>query len=56
MRIIKYEEVYLHVCRSVPEDRTAIRKYLIFYNTKKPHSSLDEEKPIKVTSTYDNQS
>ena len=44
-RTIKYEEVYLHAYNTVPEARAAIGKYLIFYNTKRPHSSLDGQTP-----------
>ncbi len=40
-RTIKYEEVYLHACRDVPEARSGIGKYLDFYNTKRPYLSLD---------------
>ena len=29
----------------VPEAHAAIGKYLIFYNTKRPHSSFDEQTP-----------
>jgi len=44
-RTIKYEEVYLHAYSNVPEARAAIGKYLNFYNTKRPHSSLDGKTP-----------
>ena len=44
-RTIKYEEVYLYAYNTVPEARAAIGKYLIFYNTKHPHSSLDGQTP-----------
>ncbi len=44
-RTIKYEEVYLHAYSTVPEARAAIGKYLTFYNTKRPHSSLDGQTP-----------
>lgn len=44
-RTIKYEEVYLHAYASVPEARAAIARYLIFYNTRRPHSSLDRKTP-----------
>ncbi|WP_353642688.1 IS3 family transposase [Mesorhizobium sp. WSM2239] len=44
-RTIKYEEVYLHAYTSVPEARTGIARYLIFYNTRRPHSSLDRKTP-----------
>jgi putative transposase len=44
-RTIKYEEVYLHAYRDVPEARAGIGQYLGFYNTKRPHSSLDGQTP-----------
>jgi len=47
-RTIKYEEVYLHAYRNVPQARAAIGKYLVFYNTKRPHSSLDGQTPDQV--------
>jgi len=47
-RTIKYEEVYLHAYETVPEARTAIGKYLSFYNGKRPHSSLDRQTPDQV--------
>ena len=39
-RSIKYEEVYLHAYASVSEARTSIARYLEFYNSIRPHSSL----------------
>lgn len=47
-RTIKYEEVYLHAYENVPEARSAIGKYLTFYNEKRPHSSLDRQTPDQV--------
>jgi putative transposase len=44
-RSIKYEEVYLHAYKSVPEARAGIGRYLAFYNTRRPHSSLDRQTP-----------
>lgn len=44
-RTIKYEEVYLHAYDSVPEARASIGRYLGFYNTRRPHSSLDGKTP-----------
>jgi putative transposase len=45
---IKYEEVYLHAYESVHEARTSIGRYLKFYNTTRPHSSLNEFTPDQV--------
>jgi len=42
---VKYEEVYLRAYDSVPEARASIGRYLTFYNTRRPHSSLDRKTP-----------
>lgn len=47
-RSIKYEEVYLHAYRSVAEARNGIGRYLAFYNSRRPHSSLDRKTPDQV--------
>ena len=44
-RSIKYEEVYLRAYASVSEARAGISRYLAFYNTRRPHSSLDGRTP-----------
>nr|WP_316653158.1 IS3 family transposase [uncultured Gellertiella sp.] len=44
-RSIKYEEVYLHAYKTVPEARAGIGRYLAFYNSRRPHSSLDRKTP-----------
>ena len=44
-RSIKYEEVYLHAYDSVSQAKTGIARYINFYNTTRPHSSLDKKKP-----------
>jgi len=44
-RSVKYEEVYLRAYDSVSEARSSIGRYLGFYNTKRPHSSLDARTP-----------
>ena len=44
-RTIKYEEVYLHAYVSVPEARASINRYTGFYNSRRPHSSLDGKTP-----------
>ncbi len=44
-RTIKYEEVYLRAYASVSEARAGIGRYLTFYNSRRPHSSLDGKTP-----------
>jgi len=47
-RSIKYEEVYLHAYESVSQARTGIARYIDFYNTRRPHSSLGAHTPDVV--------
>ena len=44
-RSVKYEEVYLRAYGSVRDARTSIGRYLTFYNSRRPHSSLDRKTP-----------
>ena len=44
-RTVKYDEVYLKAYASVAEARASIGKFLNFYNTVRPHSSLDGQTP-----------
>ena len=44
-RSIKYEEVYLRAYDSVSEARASISCYFDFYNSRRPHSSLDGMTP-----------
>jgi putative transposase len=44
-RSVKYEEVYLRAYASVSDARSSIGRYLTFYNTRRPHSSLDRKTP-----------
>jgi putative transposase len=44
-RTIKYEELYLRAYASVSEARASIGRYLGFYNSRRPHSSLDGKTP-----------
>jgi putative transposase len=45
---VKYEEVYLHAYDSVAAAKEAIGKYLIFYDTRRPHTALDRSTPDTV--------
>ncbi len=47
-RSIKYEEVYLHAYESVSQARAGLGKYIQFYNSKRPHSSLARRTPDQV--------
>ncbi len=44
-RSVKYEEVYLKAYKTVAEARASIANYLRFYNSRRPHSSLDRLTP-----------
>ena len=44
-RSVKYEEVYLRAYESVADALQSIGRYLDFYNTKRPHQSLDGATP-----------
>jgi transposase InsO family protein len=45
---IKYEEVYLHAYAPVNEARTSMGRYVEFYNSIRPHSSLEACTPDQV--------
>jgi len=47
-RSVKYEEVYLKAYDTVAEARASIGRYLSFYNTGRPHSSLDRQTPDRA--------
>jgi putative transposase len=44
-RSVKYEEVYLRAYDSVSDARAGLARYLAFYNTRRPHRSLDGSTP-----------
>ena len=44
-RSVKYEEVYLRAYDTVSDARASIARYFSFYNTQRPHSSLDRQTP-----------
>lgn len=47
-RSLKYEEVYLRDYETVLEAREQIAKYCCFYNTERPHQSLDYHTPLEI--------
>ena len=47
-RSIKYEEVYLRAYESATEAKHFIGRYVTFYNSRRPHSSLDARTPDAV--------
>ena len=49
-RSIKYEEVYLHAYDSVSQAKSSIARYIDFFNTARPHSSLDKQTRTSSTS------
>jgi putative transposase len=44
-RSVKYEEIYLKAYDSVAEARNSLAGYFGFYNSRRPHSSLDRQTP-----------
>ena len=45
---VKYEEVYLHAYDSVAAAKAGIQRYFSFYNSRRPHTSLDRKTPDHV--------
>ena len=48
---VKYEEVYLHEYRTVPEARAHLAAYFRFYNEERPHQALGYRTPTAVYTT-----
>jgi putative transposase len=44
-RTIKHDEVYLKAYESVSHARDSLARFIEFYNTRRPHSSLDRKTP-----------
>ena len=47
-RSVKYEDIYLRAYSSVSEVKTGLSRYFNFYNSRRPHSSLDGQTPDQV--------
>lgn len=47
-RTVKYENVYLKSYRTIAEANTGLTEYFQFYNTKRPHQSLEYRTPEAV--------
>jgi len=47
-RSVKYEDIYLHAYETVSELRAAMGSYFSFYNTGRPHQSLEYRTPDEV--------
>ena len=47
-RTIKYDEVYLKAYESVSHARDSLGRFIAFYNSRRPHSSLDAKTPDDV--------
>jgi putative transposase len=44
-RFLKYECLYLHAFETGNEVQQGLRRWIDFYNTRRPHSSLDDKTP-----------
>jgi putative transposase len=47
-RTVKYEEVYLKAYEDVAEARNSLTRYFDFYNTERPHQTLEYRTPAEV--------
>jgi len=47
-KTLKYDHVYLHAYESVADAREKILNFLDWYNTHRPHSSLDRMTPDEM--------
>ena len=47
-RSVKYEKIYLNDYQTVREVKQGIKEYFLFYNTIRPHQSLDNRTPYQL--------
>ena len=52
-RSVKYEEVYLHACKSVTAARAGLSRYFRFYNAERRHQGLERRIPDAVHADSD---
>lgn len=50
-RSVKYEEIYLNEYQNVSHLKQSLKKYFHFYNTERPHQSLEYRTPIEFNKT-----
>jgi putative transposase len=46
-RSVKYEEIYLNEYQDVLHLKQSLKKYFHFYNTERPHQSLEYRTPVE---------
>ncbi len=44
-RTVKYEDIFINDYETIPETKTGLTKYFTFYNTDRPHQSLNYQTP-----------
>ena len=47
-RSLKYECIYLHAFEAASEVRQGLKRWIDYYNTRRPHSSLDDRTPYEA--------
>lgn len=47
-RTVKYEDIYLHDYRGIPETKAGLKKYFNFYDEERFHQALDYRTPAQV--------
>jgi putative transposase len=47
-RSVKYEDVYPNGYEDPPQARAGLEQYFAFYNTQRPHQSLDYQTPMEI--------
>lgn len=47
-RTVKYENIYLRSYQNMAEARNGLTEYFAFYNTKRRHTSLNNQTPVSV--------